>query len=206
MDFENAIKSLSAFLGKTDNAFCLAYAVVTAALTLLVCRLCRKKTQLPYKFDSAELLAFAFAVVCAVVNLFFVEKPQISVYKKIVKVLGDGAVIGAMATVLCQFVRSLSGKDVKKLLANDAFAVVYSQLLYCGGVKERLNKGELTLEQFAAQAKILAETLSALYGKNGDQTDRKKKLFDAVAEFMGSSDVSVLADALDSAFEKLFQK
>lgn len=208
MDFETAIRSLSAYLGKTDNAMSLLYAVIVAAITVVVKKIVgKRKVKLPHKTDALELLPFAFAPIFAAVNLFLVEKPLgLTIYQTIVKIVGDGVVIGAMATVICGFIASADGNSVQNLMKNDAFAVVYTQLLYCGGVKERLNKGELSLSEFLQEAKTLAGKLSAMYGSGATGDDRKQKLFAAVAEFVGSDDVGVLADALDAAFSKLSEK
>lgn len=203
MDFETLFRSFAAFLRQSDNAYFLAYAILSCLLTLLCNKLFfRKKSLNLFGINFVGALPFLFGLAFAAADVFFFHAGNGKLYAKFVQTLSDAALIGAMATVLYDWFCSFGNKNIQKMLSDDAFALVYSQLLYCGGVKERLHSGEITLARFATEAKALADELTKLYSSPVAANERKSRLFQAVSQFVGSNDVSVIVNSLDAAFVK----
>ena len=113
------------------------------------------------------------------------------------------ATIGALATVIFKFVSSLSGKSMKSLLKDDVFGVFYTQLLYCGNLRQQLLKGETTLENFVSQVKSLSQSASEIYGTQQTAEEKKAQLRQLLENVLGE-DADDCVNVLDKALQSIF--
>lgn len=201
MDFETFVKSLLSYIKDGDNVYFLVYAVATCLLTQLVKKLFLNKTKVEvmHKFDFAEILPFLFGVVFAVVDMVFIHPVQFSA-QFVTQLVITAATIGALATVIFKFVSSLSGKSMKSLLKDDVFGVFYTQLLYCGNLRQQLLKGEMTLENFVSQVKSLSQSASEIYGTQQTAEEKKAQLRQLLENVLGE-DADDCVNVLDKALQ-----
>lgn len=203
MDFETFFQSLFSFIKNCDNAYFLAYAVVTCNATQLCKKLFVNKVDVDvmHKFDFAVVLPFIFGIVCAVFDEFLVQKIAELTFATIVDCAVSGATIGALATVIFKFVSSLSGKSMKSILKDDLFGAFYTQLLYFGSLRQKLLDKQLSLTDFVSSVKLVCTNATEIYRLNISVDDKRRKLAELLKGIIDDESIDACLDVLDKTMQ-----
>ena len=203
MDFETFFQSLFSFIKNCDNAYFLAYAVVTCIATQLCKKLFVNKVDVDvlHKFDFAVVLPFIFGIVCAVFDEFWVQKIAELTFATIVDCAVSGATIGALATVIFKFVSSLSGKSMKSILKDDLFGAFYTQLLYFGSLRHKLLDKQLSLTDFVSSVKLVCTNATEIYRLNISVDDKRRKLAELLKGIIDDESIDACLDVLDKTMQ-----
>ncbi len=174
MDLETFLQSCFSFLKTGDNLYVVVYAVITCILTQVLKKAFVNKvnSDVLHKFDFACIMPFIIGTAFAFCDVFYINKIDADLFGKICSTAVGGATTGALASVIFRFFSSLSGQSLKSLLADDVFGVFYNQLLYFGNVREKLLSKELSMKDFVAEVKLLAENAKVIYAE--DISDEEK--------------------------------
>lgn len=203
MDFETFFQSLFSFIKNCDNAYFLAYAVVTCIATQLCKKLFVNKVDVDvlHKFDFAVVLPFIFGTVCAVFDEFLVQKIAELTFATIIDCAVSGATIGALATVIFKFVSSLSGKSMKSILKDDLFGAFYTQLLYFGSLRQKLLDKQLSLTDFVSSVKLVCTNATEIYRLNISVDDKCRKLAELLKGIIDDESIDACLDVLDKTMQ-----
>ena len=87
-----------------------------------------------------------------------------------------------------------------KTLKDDVFGVFYTQLLYCGNLRQQLLKGEMTLENFISQVKSLSQSASEIYGTQQTAEEKTAQLRQLLENVLGE-DADDCVNVLDKALQ-----
>lgn len=203
MDFETFIQSLFNFIKNCDNAYFLAYAVVTCLATQLCKKLFVNKVDVDilHKFDFAVILPFVFGAVCAVVDAIFVKRVAKLTFAVLMACAVDTATIGALATVIFKFVSSLSGKSMKSILKDDLFGAFYTQILYFGSARQKLLNKEMTLADFVASVKLVCQNAQNIYAQDIPDVEKRYKLANLLNGIIDDQSIGTCIDVLDKTMQ-----
>ncbi len=203
MDFETFIQSLFNFIKNCDNAYFLAYAVVSCILTQLCKKLFVNKVDVDvlHKFDFAVVLPFIFGAVCAVVDEVFVKQARSFTFAIVTDCAVASATIGALATVIFKFVSSLSGKSMKSILKDDLFGAFYTQILYFGSARQKLLDKQLTLAGFISSVQLVCQNATQIYQQNASPDDKRRKLADLLKGIIDDQSLNACLDVLDQTMQ-----
>lgn len=207
MDMEVFIRSVLDFIGKSNNFSYLAYSVLVCVLTEIVKKIFVKKVAVDvmHKFDVAVILPFIFGTLlafadalCEVGLAFTVE----TVYNALV----EGLSVGAFATLIFKFGKSISGNSLSNLLKDDVFGIFYTQMLYFGTAKQQMQEGSLTFTEFLQQVQLVASKAQEIYSAEDDDEVKRSKLVQLMGGIVSSQTMSqavaVIHRALLSHYEK----
>ena len=203
MDFETFIQSLFNFIKNCDNAYFLAYALVTCLLTQLCKKLFVSKVDVDvlHKFDVAVILPFVFGAVCAVVDEIFVKKVTELTIAVVMDCTVASATIGALATIIFKFVSSLSGKNMKSILKDDLFGAFYTQLLYFGSARQKLLSKEITLADFITSVQLVCQNAQSIYTQDISSTEKRCKLANLLNGIIDDQSIGSCLDILDKTMQ-----
>lgn len=175
MDLETFIALLRQYFVDSGNLYFVLYAVATCLLS----QLCKKifvnkaKVDVMHKFDFAVIFPFIFGLVFAVIDVYLVHGVRIFDFSIVLRIVLQSVTIGAFASTIFKAVKSLFGQSLSSLMKNDVFGVIYTQLLYFGTFREQLANKTLTMSDFIAQVKLLAEHAESIY-KSEDSAEVKR--------------------------------
>lgn len=205
MDFETFIQSLFNFIKNSDNAYFLAYALVTCLLTQLCKKLFVNKVDVDilHKFDFAVLLPFVFGAVCAVVDEFLVKQVAQFSISVVVDIVVASATIGALASVIFKFVSSLSGKSMKSILKDDLFGAFYTQLLYFGSARQKLLNKEIALTDFITSVQLVCQNAQTIYAQDITPMEKRCKLANLLTGLIDDQSIGTCIDVLDKTMQAL---
>ena len=207
MDMQVFIRSVLNFIGKSNNFSYLAYSVLVCVLTEIVKKIFVKKVAVDvmHKFDVAVILPFIFGTLLAFahalceVGLAFTAE---TVYNALV----EGLSVGAFATLIFKFGKSISGNSLSNLLKDDVFGIFYTQMLYFGTAKQQMQEGSLTFTQFLQQVQLVASKAQEIYSAEDDDEVKRSKLVQLMGGIVSSQTMSqavaVIHRALLSHYEK----
>ncbi len=207
MDFETFIQSLLTFLKNCDNAYFVAYAVVSCLLTQLIKKVFVNKVDadILHKFDVAVVLPFVFGGAFAIFDIIVIKQTSNFDFAYVVDWAVSTATIGALATVIFKFVSSLSGKSLKSILKDDLFGAFYTQLLYFGTVREKLLNKEISLTDFIASVKLLKDNATVIYSSTLSAGEKREKLYALLQGVIDEQSITACLNVLDKALTKLVQ-
>lgn len=203
MDFETFFQSLFNFIKNCDNAYFLAYAVVTCIATQLCKKLFVNKVDVDvlHKFDFAVILPFVFGIVCAVIDEIFIKKVAQFAFSTVIDCAVSGATIGALSSVIFKFVSSLSGKSMKSILKDDLFGAFYTQLLYFGSLRQKLISKQLSLADFVSSVKLVCTNATEIYTQNISADDKRLKLAQLLKGIIDDQSIDACLDVLDKTMQ-----
>lgn len=205
MDYETFFQSLFSLLKSGDNAYYVLYAVATCLLTQVFKKLFvnKVKVDIMHKFDFACVLPFIFGGVFSVIDVFAVGRVTYLDFDVIVRLAVSCAAIGALATVIFRFCSSLGGKSLKAMMKDDAFGIFYTQLLYFGNVREKLEAKELSLRDFISQVKLVSSNAMDIYLGVEDENAKRVKLAELLNGIVDERSISTCVNALNQALTRL---
>lgn len=203
MDFETFFQSLFNFIKNCDNAYFLAYAVVTCIATQLCKKLFVNKVDVDvlHKFDFAVILPFVFGIVCAVIDKIFIKKVAQFAFSTVIDCAVSGATIGALSSVIFKFVSSLSGKSMKSILKDDLFGAFYTQLLYFGSLRQKLISKQLSLADFVSSVKLVCTNATEIYKQNVSADEKRLKLAQLLKGIIDDQSIDACLDVLDKTMQ-----
>lgn len=207
MDMEVFIRSVLDFIGKSNNFSYIAYSVVVCVLTEIVKKIFVKKVSVDilHKFDVAVVLPFIFGVIIAFANMFFevglVFKAQF-VYNAIV----EGLSVGAFATLLFKFCKSLQGTSLSNLLKDDVFGIFYTQMLYFGTAKQQMQEGKLSFSEFLQQVSLVASKAQEIYTTSETDDVKRNKLVQLMGGIVNSQTMVQAVSAIHNALIAHYQQ
>jgi len=201
MEWDTFIQNLLTLLKNAKNLYFLFYAAGACLLTQIVKKVVvnKVKTEIFRKFNFATLLPFVFGLLFAVVNAVFVEKTTSWDFNACYGVFVEATAIGATATVIFRTASALSGKSLKTLKQDEVFNCFFTQLTYFQSVRERLEKGELSLADFVNEVKFVTENAKAVWSEDESTETKKLRLTKLVSSVFSVDDVSLLVDSLAKA-------
>ena len=201
MDFETFVKSLWQYLSQSDNAYFVLYAAATCLLT----QICKKlfvskvKVDVLHKFDFATILPFIFGAGFAAFDFFVVKRIATFSVSIAFELILTAVAIGALASTIFKFFKSLSGTSLSDLMKNDVFGVFYTQLMYFGNVREQLVNKQLTLADFIAQVKLIAANAEAIYRSNDSVDSKRCQLAKLLGGIVDEKSIEACITALNDA-------
>ncbi len=207
MDMEVFIRSVLDFIGKSNNFSYLAYSVLVCVLTEIVKKIFVKKVAVDvmHKFDVAVILPFIFGTLLAFADALC-EVGLVFTAETVYNALVEGLSVGAFATLIFKFGKSISGNSLSNLLKDDVFGIFYTQMLYFGTAKQQMQEGSLTFTEFLQQVQLVASKAQEIYSAEDDDEVKRSKLVQLMGGIVSSQTMSqavaVIHRALLSHYEK----
>lgn len=207
MDMEVFIRSVLDFIGKSNNFSYLAYSVLVCVLTEIVKKIFVKKVAVDvmHKFDVAVILPFIFGTLLAFADALC-EVELAFTAETVYNALVEGLSVGAFATLIFKFGKSISGNSLSNLLKDDVFGIFYTQMLYFGTAKQQMQEGSLTFTEFLQQVQLVASKAQEIYSAEDDDEVKRSKLVQLMGGIVSSQTMSqavaVIHRALLSHYEK----
>lgn len=205
MDFEKFLSQVSALLADSDNAYLVLYAIATCVLTQFVKKLVvnKAKVDVLHKFDLAPILPFIIGSAFAVLDVYGVRGVRVFNVAVVLRLLIDTLSIGALATTGYRLVKSASGQSLSALMKNDLFGVFYTQLLYFGNVRQRIEDNKLTMQDFISQVKLLVSSAEQIYGENISIDQKRCKLARLLNGIVDDAGIESCINVLNEALQRL---
>lgn len=175
MDFETFVSQVWHCIANGDNAYFVLYAVATCLLTQLVKKLFVNKVKVDvlHKFDFAVIIPFVFGLIFSVLDVYVVDAVREFSLAIVLRIALSCLAIGALASTIFKFVKSVNGQSLASLMKDDVFGIFYTQLLYFGNVRQMLMSNKLTLQDFIEQVKLIAAKAKTIYDSD-DSVDTKR--------------------------------
>lgn len=207
MDMEVFIRSVLDFIGKSNNFSYVAYSVVVCVLTEIVKKIFVKKVSVDvlHKFDVAVILPFIFGLILAFLDMFVAVGFSINasmVYSAIV----EGLSVGAFATLLFKFCKSLQGTSLSNLLKDDVFGIFYTQMLYFGTAKQQMQEGKLSFSEFLQQVSLVASKAEEIYTTSETDDVKRNKLVQLMGGIVNSQTMVQAVSAIHNALIAHYQQ
>ncbi len=201
MDLEIFVQTVLTLLKDSKNFYFLLYAVASSLLTQVVKRLFVNKVKVEIfgKFNLAVILPFAFGAVFAVLDALFVNKVSGFNFNTVYGVVIETTAIGATATAIFRLVSSMSGQSLTALKKDEAFACIYTQMIYFGCVRQQLKDGTLSLSAFVSQVKLVRDNAKAIYTSDDADERKKTRLARLLTGVIKDEYVNVVLDTLHQA-------
>ena len=189
-----------------DNAYLLLYAIATCLLTQAVKKLFidRAKVEILHKFDPTPLLPFIFGTVFAVIDVYVVQGARGFGFSDLMHIALTAIAIGALASTGFRFVNSVSGQSLSSLMKNDVFGVFYTQLLYIGGIRERIKDNKLTMQEFINTVKQLTASAEDICKQDCNAETKRKLLAELLDGLVDESGIDACVSAIFDALTALF--
>lgn len=204
MDSSNFFQSLGTYFSDSGNAYFALYALATGLLT----QLCKKlfvdkiKVDVFNKFDLASVFPYIFGVGFACIDVFWVNGVRAFNVQVIMRLLVTTVSVGAMSSVGFRFVSSLSGQSLSKLLKDDAFKLLYDQLLYFGNVRQQLQDKSLTFGEFLALVKQIADRANAICASDDSEADKRSQIAALLSDVVDDDDLDLCVNAVYTAMTR----
>ncbi|MCM1043622.1 MAG: hypothetical protein NC350_05440 [Corallococcus sp.] len=205
MEWETFIQSVLTLLGDGKNICFVLYAVSACLLTQLIKKIAVNKVKVEVfkKFNVAVILPFVFGLVFAAVDALFINKPVQWTWYEVYNVAVDAMAIGAMSTVIFRCVSAIGGQRLDSLLKDEVFGCCYTQMVYFCSVRQQLADGKLSMKDFLAQVKLVADNAKTIY-QSEDTAEAKRRRLNQLLEGIFTDDsVATVLDTLHGALLKV---
>ena len=165
MDFATFVSLVKQYFANSDNAYFILYAVTTCLASELLKKLFVNKVKVDvlHKFDLAVIFPFIVGFVFAVFDVYVVQGVRTFNLSIVLRIVVSTLAIGALASTMFRFVKSISGQSLSSLMKNDIFGVFYTQLLYFGNIRQQLVDKTITLQDFIEQVKLISANAESIY-------------------------------------------
>lgn len=203
MDFETFLSQVWQNLVNSDNAYFVLYAIATCLLTevVKVIFVNKVKVDVLHKFDFAVVIPFAFGLIFAVLDVYVVDAIRAFSFAIVLRIALTGLAIGALASTIFKFIKSVCGQSLSSLMKDDVFGVFYTQLLYFGNIRQKLVDKELTLQDFIEQVKQIAANAEEIYSAEDSDDSKRCQLAELLDGIMDESSIEMCLNALNEALQ-----
>lgn len=198
MDFQNFVSQLWHCISNSDNAYFVLYAIATCLLTEVVKKLFVNKVKVDvlHKFDFAVVIPFLFGFVFAVLDVYVVDAIRAFSLAIVLRIALSSVAIGALASTIFKFIKSLSGQSLSSLMKDDVFGVFYTQLMYFGNIRQKLVDKELTMQEFVEQVKNISATAQAIYATDDSVEVKRCQLAELLDGLLDEGSIESCLNAL----------
>lgn len=207
MDFDVIVKAIFALLQSSESMVFLLSSLVVCVLSRFVKIVfgSKLKTQLLHKFDISVILPFVFGTLAAICNAFILDVAGFNA-SALYGVFVQSLSIGATATILQRLWEMLFSGDLNKLLKDDLFSTIYHEIMFLSSAKDKLLKGEISLENFLQRLIKIKDEVGKIYSNMSMLNEEKtKKLTEIVSVAVDADSLSLVVKNLDAALCKLFK-